>query len=230
MICIKYVPHNFVNGTEEESQLVKISPTSITLSHTIWTASWLGFQYNPEIIFQITDWRTKSLRPKEFYVQKLRTKTMLPLLTDRVWSTNNLHLKEKQHWILSTGAGKVIKVGFDSEAESSTQGQLGPSARQRPCSSAHSIMTLKHFLAHCSVLMSLVIWLPCQLFIFSLPWTPTSKHKHFRTLRIWGKKITTELIFPLDTFKVCFVQLWEEHKNALQTKEITLEKIIQCSS
>ena len=29
-------------------------------------------------------------------------------------------------------------MGSESEAESSTQGELGPSARQCPCSSAHS--------------------------------------------------------------------------------------------
>jgi hypothetical protein len=32
-------------------------------------------------------------------------------------------------------------VGFESEAESLTPGQMGPSTRQCPCSSVHSIYT-----------------------------------------------------------------------------------------
>jgi hypothetical protein len=63
--------------------------THIDQNHTFRTPSLLGFQYNHEIIYQIMDWRTKSLRPKQFYVQKLRTKMMLLLLTNRVWSTNH---------------------------------------------------------------------------------------------------------------------------------------------
>lgn len=87
MICIKSVPHSFMNGIEEESACKDF--THINQSHTFRTASLLGFQYNHEIIYQIMDWRTKSLRPKQFYVQKLRTKMMLLLLTNRVWSTNH---------------------------------------------------------------------------------------------------------------------------------------------
>ena len=161
--------------------------------------------------------RTKSPGPKEFYVQKLRTKMMLLLLTNRVWSTNNLCLKEKQHTefyvqVLKRLLKWVLRVKLKVRHKESW-------ALLHDNVLAHLlILTLKHFLAYHGTLISLVIWLPYQLFLFSLPWTPTSKHKHFRMSRISRKKMTTELIFLLDTFKDCFEQWWEEHENVLQRR------------
>jgi hypothetical protein len=164
MICIKYVPHNLVNETEEASQLVKISPTSITLSHTLWTASWLGFQYNPEIIWT----EEQNHWDPERFMCKVKGKNDVCLfwqigcdrLTICAWRRTDSDfyvqvLGRLLKWVLSVKL-KVWHQDSWAFPHDNTPAYL------------LILLTLKHFLAHRSALMSLVIWLQCQLFCRSV--------------------------------------------------------------
>jgi hypothetical protein len=97
-------------------------------------------------------------------------------------------------------------VGFESEVESLTPGQLGPSTRQCPCSSAHSIDTkaLPGTL-QCTDEPSHVTSVSA-LFIFPIVNT-NYEAQTFQDVEDIVKKDNHRINIFSDTFKDCFVQL-----------------------